>query len=198
MAETKTQNVSKGSEFSYVIDSDNKIVSVNTDWLSFARENRAPNLAVSEDVIGRSLFDFVSDKETRHLYQMIIERVRNNGETVTIPFRCDSPSLRRFMELEISQQTNSWVQFVGRIIREESRTSVSLFDPEFPRSSEFVVVCSWCKRVNVSGEWLEVEHAVNQMEIFNQAKQPRITHGICSDCSERMLGGFKKTTDLQD
>ena len=63
---------------------------------------------------------------------------------------------------------------------------MSLLDPSVRRNTEFVVVCSWCKRVKTSGEWLEVEEAVRQLSLFYADDLPRISHGTCVDCLERV------------
>lgn len=43
-------------------------------------------------------------------------------------------------------------------------------------------MCSWCKKVrNQDGQWEELE-----MYVLRQAKG-QVTHGMCTECSERML-----------
>ena len=160
-------------------------MSVNSEWLSFARENEAASLC-SEGVVGERLFRFVADPETRHLYEMIIDAVRSDGRRVTIPFRCDGPAVRRFMELDISQGSEGQVLFESRIVREETREPVSLFDTSVDRSDDFLVVCSWCKRVDASGDWVEVEEAVARLKLFDTARLPQMTHGMCADCAARL------------
>lgn len=92
------------------------------------------------------------------------------------------------MELEISPGPEGQVLFESCIVREETREAVSLFDTSVGRSDEFLVVCSWCKRVNVSEDWLEVESAVTQLGLFQSTRLPQITHGICTDCVEQLKG----------
>jgi hypothetical protein len=171
--------------FVYRIDENDRIVSVNSDWVSFARENQAETLT-SEAVVGQPLLRFVTDKETRHLYQVILEKVRETLRTMVIPFRCDGPEVRRFMELEISPKPEAKVRFEGRILREEHRKSVPLFETSIVCSDELVNVCSWCKRVDVSGDWLEVEVAITRMKLFHTTHLPQITHGICPECNAQI------------
>ncbi|MEO2032810.1 MAG: hypothetical protein ABGZ35_12060 [Planctomycetaceae bacterium] len=173
-------------DFTYRVNADDRIVSVNSDWLSFARENQASHLSV-KTVVGRPLSQFVTCKEMQHLYDTIIEKVRRTRRTIVIPFRCDGPTVRRFMELAISSCTDGDVQFTGRLIREEPREAVSFVDSTVDRTDEFVVMCSWCKRVEASGRWLEVELAVRRLNLFDHKEMPQITHGICGDCAERVL-----------
>ena len=177
---TKTEQDS-----AYRVNADNILESVDSGWISFAQENHASHLG-SEAVIGQPLFQFITGKETQYLYQVIIGRVRSNQRKAVIPFRCDGPSNRRFMELEISSGTNGQVQFTARTISEDERKQVALLDSLVNRTGEHLLMCSWCKRVAVAGNWLDVELAVKQLELFNETSLPQITHSICNDCYDWM------------
>jgi len=171
--------------FTYAIDASNRIVEVNGEWLDFARENQAPELC-GERVLGKSLLDFISGREVRHLYQLIIDRVRARNTAMVVPFRCDSSTLRRFMELEISPTANRGVLFTARLLDIQQRRPVALFDNGSHRSQDRLQVCSWCKRVDVAGNWVDVEQATQQLHLFDQAALPQISHGICLECSHQV------------
>ena len=176
------------------MNADNILESVDSGWISFAQENQASHLS-PEAVIGQPLFRFITGTETQYLYQVIIERVPRNQGKAVIPFRCDSPSHRRFMVLEISSGTNGQVQFTARTTRQDDRKRVSLLDPLVYRTDEYLLICSWCKRVDVAGNWLDVELAVKQLELFNETSLPQITHSICNDCYDWMQRGTRSQKD---
>ena len=171
--------------FQYRVDEDNKIIYVSREWEIFARENQSPHLSPAV-VLGKSLFQFLAHDETRHLYQILLQRVRSNQQRVMFPFRCDGPALRRFMELEMSPWPGGQVQFESRMVREEPRDAVLLLDASVGRSEALLTICGWCKRVAVAGQWLEVEVVVRQLGLFQSPHLPKLTHGICNDCHERM------------
>jgi len=189
MQRTKTEQV-----IAYRVNADNVIESVDSGWISFAQENQASHLS-PEAVIGQPLFRFITGTETQYLYQVIIERVRSNQRKAVIPFRCDGPSHRRFMVLEISPGTKRQVQFTVRTTRQDERKRVSLLDPLVNRTDEYLLICSWCKRVDVAGNWLDVELAVKQLELFNETSLPQITHSICNDCYDWMQRGTRSQKD---
>jgi len=172
--------------FSYIIDANNLVTMVSKEWLRFAQENSATHLT-QNSILGKPLFDFIADAETRHLYQMVINKVRRSGVSLTVPFRCDAPALRRFMQLVITPLQNQHLQFVGEILREEPRVPVLLLDNHSARSDQFLTICSWCKRVKVLDNWLEVETAVSELGLFNDTLLPRLTHGMCQNCKESIL-----------
>lgn len=174
----------------YRVDENNRIEWVNSDWIQFARENGA-NALSAKAVIGQPLFRYVEGHETQHLYQLIMERVRQTQRSTVVPFRCDGPAVRRFMELEIAPSRGGSLQFSGRVVREEKRLEAPLIDVTVARSDEHLVICSWCKQVDVSGVWMEVEQAVERMGLFNLNSLPQITHGLCPECAQQLRHSLK-------
>lgn len=167
--------------YSYCIAADNRIAWVSEEWLEFARQNQAPELT-REHVVGRPLFSFVSGAETEYLYYMLLDRVRSLRETVSVSFRCDSPLLRRFMTLRVSPLAKERVQFDGLLVRAEPRQAVSLLDAAAARALGALTICGWCKKVQVDDEWLEVEVAVERLDLFGASQVPRLSHGVCDSC----------------
>jgi hypothetical protein len=176
---------------SYSIDSDDKITAIDEAWLAFARSNCAPELERGQ-VIGESLWRYIADLETRYLYGVVLERVREHEAPIMLPFRCDSADRRRFMRLVVSPLKQGSIQIDSVLEREEKREAVRLLENNAGRSQDFIVMCSWCKQVQVSQDnWLEVEDAVVHMELFASEELPGITHGICRPCDlelSRILG----------
>jgi hypothetical protein len=170
--------------FVYRIDANDIVIFVDHNWLAFAQENDARFLI---DPAGwhQSLWKFITGLETRYLYRMMIEKVRTTGKVMSIPFRCDSPGRRRFMEMHIVPLPEHQVEFRSHILRQERRASVRLLDGSRVRSSDLITMCSWCKRVKVPPEsWEEVEEAVKDLDLFGASRLPQITHGMCPLCHD--------------
>lgn len=189
-----------GRLFVHRIDGEDVITGVNPEWTDFARENEAPELAGSggDGVVGRALWDFISDKETRHLYRLMLGKVRSSGVAITLPFRCDSPGVRRFMEMTLDRAgPGGEVEFRCVLLREERREGeATLLDRLSERSSEFVKVCSWCRRVYVGESgWKEPEDAVRELNLFDAPALPQLTHGVCPDCTGR---AFRKIDERME
>lgn len=177
------------TEFVYRIDGEHRLVFVSDNWGSFGEENHGRHLA-AEQVLGRSLWDFITDQTTVEIYRSLLARVVRTSCVAQFPFRCDSPGARRHMWMILSACADGGCQFTSRILREEPRTFVPLLDPVSLRApGAFVTVCSWCKKVAVPNTgWLEVERAVGVMELFGAPLQPQLTHGICPPCE----AGFRE------
>jgi hypothetical protein len=165
----------------YRLDGDDRISDVSADWGAFARENGAPELA-GRTILGRSIWDFVAGDEARVLWSRLFARCRATRENRRLPYRCDGPDVRRFLVMALEAPKGSDILCVSHVVREESRASVSLLDPAVPRTGETILACSWCRKVYVAGRWVEIEHAVERLRLFERAELPLLTHGVCPAC----------------
>lgn len=177
-------------EFVHRIDADDRICFVNDAWLAFAGEN---GWRVSADaVLGSRIMAHIGDAETRHVYALLVDRIRKAGHPVQFQYRCDSPGMRRFMEMTMIRRQPGQIEFRSRVLRLERRNPIRVLDAALPRSRErCLLLCSWCKAVQVQTAWLALEEAVQRLELLADAALPRLSHGICPACTDRMthLGG---------
>ncbi|MBV9462639.1 MAG: hypothetical protein JO317_00280 [Verrucomicrobiae bacterium] len=167
--------------FRYRIDALGAIVWVNPEWLDFARENGAEHLA-NPPVVGQPLELHIAGESTRHVYELILKKVRGEERPIKFRYRCDSPDKRRFMEMTVTPLRDDDVEFASRILKIEDRDPVAFLDPDRPAEGDFVKVCSWCRKVQVGDGWLEVEDAVRVLRLMERHILPPISHGICEGC----------------
>ena len=171
----------------YHIDNDNRIIHISDEWQPFADSNRAKQLT-RDKVIGQSIYTFISDRESRHIYEMLFARCREKNNTLHFPFRCDAPDTRRFMQMTISPLADDTIAITSCILREEKRESVALLDIDCDRSDEFVTICGWCKKVRMENDqWVEVEQAIQHLKLFDTLVLPRLSHGMCQPCHEAQM-----------
>lgn len=170
----------------YQVDGEDVIVSVDAPWDVFAQRNGA-QILTGGFVLGRSIFDFVADPTTRHLYGALLARVREHGVDARFPFRCDAPGLRRFMHMEIASLPYGGVEFRSRTVRTEPRPAVALLDDRSPRSTARITMCGWCKRVDHEGAWVEVERYLEESMIMKDEPLPLVSHGMCGTCEKNMM-----------
>lgn len=170
----------------YHLDEANRIISIGAGWSDFAQQNGAHDLTI-ENLRGRSLWEFVAGLDTRHLYEVLFSTAREKQAILVIPFRCDSPGLRRFMELEISPSQEGLLQLEARLLRIENRPFAPILDPNEPRSYSSLKICSFCKRVELDPTvWLEIEAAVKAMDLLGDPLLPRLSHAACPHCELRV------------
>lgn len=170
----------------YEIDAEDRIARVSPTWSPVALAAGAPGLR-DDLVVGRPLWDFITDPTTRQLYAAMLGRARTVAQPLAFSFRCDTPTERRLLQMRLTGLPAGGVAFEARIVAVQSRPAVHLLDAGTRREG-MVRMCSWCKRLPVpSGEWLEVEEAMKVLDILDTAPLPAITHGICPQCYEGVL-----------
>jgi hypothetical protein len=170
----------------YDIDLNGRIVWVNEAWNRFAAENAAEHLK-EESVLGSRLWDFISDPETQQIYHLLHEKVLEEQRSLSFPFRCDGPALRRYLRMEMASPRQQVCRFHSVVVKLEARSEVRLWKPTVKRSDSFLRACSWCKKVDVGQEsWQEVEDALCELELFNRSSLPQLTHTICPSCYTSM------------
>lgn len=170
----------------YELDADLRITSVDAGWAEFAVANHAPELVPPSGPLGQSVLSCITDATSTLLYKRLFQRVLQTGRAVAFPIRCDSPALRRFLELRIESRAPSGLRIETKLVRTEARSPVTLLEQGPRRGGGFLRMCGWCKLVDVEGRWCEVEDAIVAMRLFERDLVPDVTHGICPSCSERM------------
>ena len=143
----------------------------------------APEL---REIRGIDLFSAISDASLRELWRLILADVRKNEAGRTFDLRCDAPSLRRFIALDVRLHEKGGVRFSSRETRIEVREPVRLLDRRTGRNDSLLLVCAWCARIQ-GGTWLPIEEAMERLKLFEQQRLPRISHGICPECFARTV-----------
>ncbi|ESQ13339.1 MAG TPA: hypothetical protein DDY14_09815 [Chromatiaceae bacterium] len=193
--ENRMNNQSDHREFIHCTDLDGRICFVNSAWKEFAMEN---NWALGgTKALGSNLNAVITDPQTRHLYSLLMERVRESGRVARFGYRCDSPDCRRLMEMRMQyQDAFKQFEFRSRVLHMEWREPIALLDSrQATRSSDTLLVCSWCKSALADQTWVEVEQAVTKLRLFAADSLPCISHGICPNCSERMSRFARQARD---
>lgn len=57
---------------------------------------------------------------------------------------------------------------------------------------EFLLVCSWCRKVGHEGKWLTTE------EYFGSKFKAETSHGICPECAQKTMGRIPAPADASD
>ena len=169
--------------YTYIVDKNDRMLGLSANWQSFSDPNAGGAACLPINIVGSSLWGHIAEWETKHLYEMILEGVRNSQRSATFDFPCDSPEIRRFLTLSVSPLPDRSIHFKSQIVGTELRTPVHCLLANIERSDEFLRICSMCKRIAIgTEEWVEVELAVQRLELFQKRVMPKFTHGICKDC----------------
>ena len=177
----------------YIIDKLDRIISVSDNWLLFAQENQAGEICHPDVIINRSIWEFIEGTETKQFYEIILRTIRTKNIAVQLPFRCDAPDKRRYLELSITPVQQGNIEFASNIILEELRDTVEVLESGIPRSEELIKMCSMCKKIELSeNTWVEAEAAVVSLRLFEKNKLPQISHGLCIECFKLGMSELEK------
>ena len=177
------------AEVVYRLNERDEVCYVNPQYDAFAEANEGAHVE-SRVVLHRSLWDFVTDSTTQQLYRDAIRRARA-GRRVRFRFRCDSPTSRRLMEMDVACVSAGCVEFRVRTLLQEPRTSQPLLDPRAKHTTDILRMCGWCKKVRVGNAWVEVEAAVEHLRLFEHSSLPLLTHGICDECYRAAMASLE-------
>ena len=127
---------------------------------------------------GRPFSDFSPDPDMTPVYQLVFKRVRATGQPMRIPYRTDSPTERRYMEMEVAPLADGFVECRIRTVLVHELPAEAPPDSRDP----LLPVCAWCRRVRLAdGSWANVEEAAERLALFLGPAR-RLTHGICPTC----------------
>ena len=178
-------------EVRYQVDGNGILVAFNAAWDAFAVANDTPGLTAA-NIAGHPLRDFITNPEVRHVHDMLLKRVRAAHRPIALPFRCDAPALRRFMEMDIVELPNGNIEYRCRVLRTEAREPVPVHGGADHGDGVFVRICSWCNRIEVKpGLWLEIEEAIVDRGLFDATDPPPFSHTLCDNC----LASLEKDDD---
>lgn len=170
--------------YAYTVDAQDRLIWVSPAWLAFARENGAAQLT-EESTLGKSLWSFIADEATCQLYQALMARIRERKSRMTLPFRCDSPSLRRYMWLALVAEDDGHLRLEGTLVKTEPREYVGLFDAHSRRNRQVLTMCSICQRVLIEPlGWIDIDDAVVQLNLLEGDPHPQLRYAICQACEE--------------
>lgn len=184
--------------YTHCTDATGRIVAVNDAWIAFAQKNWRTDFKPAM-ILGRNLDEFINGPDTQAVFRLAVHRVRSKKRSLTLPFRCDSPDQRRFMEMTITPLDDDGLEYSCLILREEVRAPV-VFLPCGARrpgaAKRSLVACSVCLRLQrpawgqlrgpeaLAGkeEWLEAERVLPLVAILEEGYFPPLTYAVCPDC----------------
>lgn len=100
-----------GSATIHRIDANDHITFSDNAFGVQAEQAGVPNLPT--DVMGRSIFLFMAGEDTRTWYHWLLDAVRQSRE-IRFPFRCDTPLVRRDLEMVMRPLDRDGIEFECR------------------------------------------------------------------------------------
>lgn len=166
----------------YILDSENRIISVSGYWDEFADQNNGNDVHAS-NVCGRSIWDFIKGDVTRMWLESVFQFARLKNQTVERPYRCDSPDVKRFMQMRISTDENGLLRIDHELLATEKREKPVHFQYASSAVNNLIFRCSICGHVSINNVWVEPE----QIPRHNN-ENIRVSYTVCPTCRQNMPG----------
>ena len=172
-------------EISYVVDRDMTICGIGGDWDRIAQENDGEG-CVCAMVLGSNLKDHISDDTTRMWVEAAIRIARTSRVPVRKLYRCDTPDLRRTMEMVVTRVEDGRVEIVHRLLSTE-RPGPTVEITHIKRGTAQVPEigprkCSICNKVRIDGTWTDPFELGRDVSFT-------VDTGICPDCVRTQMEG---------
>ena len=175
----------RSDSISYVLDSAGTIVSVSGNWDGFARENDGIEI-LSDKIIGKKLEQFIVGDDTRMFVRTMIMSARTLKRPIYRPYRCDSPKLKRFMEMTLEPRADDTLEVMHRELHSEPIfNAVRMTAAPAGAGWGFLKRCSLCNRVQAQGIWSEIDDAIEANRLQINAASLKVIYGVCPDCLAR-------------
>jgi hypothetical protein len=164
-----------------IVDADDRIVACGLGWDDFAQANGAPTLT-GTTLIGTPVLDAITGKVTRAFTQALLARVRVNGQPLAIPYRCDTPTQRRFMRMELAPLQGGGVRLRHWLVRSEPLGRLVRMETSRQRGRETRIRCSLCNLIKQGDDWLEPSELASCLGLSPDTPIS-VTYGICPACA---------------
>jgi len=167
---------------SYTIDVAGTIVAVSGGWDDFARGNDGEAI-VSKKIVGKKLDQFIHGDETLMFVRTMILSARVLQRPIYRPYRCDSPSLKRFMEMTVQPRPEGDVEVIHRELRcEPIASKIPVAAESTAGYAPYVKRCSLCNRIRAQGVWSEIDEAAQAKRLPADVAPLKVIYGVCPDC----------------
>ncbi|ABK44111.1 hypothetical protein Mmc1_1602 [Magnetococcus marinus MC-1] len=179
------------------VDASNLICAVNTAWHRFARENGCEHLT-DEAVVGRCLFDYIEGGATRIFVETMLHAVRHSQTPLVCAYRCDSPDLRRDMEMTLYPPVSGLLRMQHRLVRERPLITPVVFNrvPENRYAcAEQVKRCSHCNALRVRWSWHDVEQ-LEELGLRSGENPLDVYYGVCDRCHDELASKIEMLGQL--
>lgn len=168
---------------SYKIDKDNIIIEIFDDWITAAKVGQASDLINVNSVLGTKLLSYILGDSTRMYYDAIFQKCRLLNEEHKIEYRCDSPTHKRTMEMQIIPNEDKNIDIYNFLIKEEPfKNAIYVHENTTSNIRNPIVRCSVCNhlKLKTNGEWMPPEHLVQKEEL-----NFIVIHSVCPQCKNR-------------
>lgn len=169
----------------YWLDSKKRIEAIDGPWDEFALENDGANLSV-QNVEGHNILNFVAGDVTKMWFDTLLQLASMRDEPIVRPYRCDSPNVKRFMQMRVVRENQNLIRLEHVLLQTEPQEFPIRFSYPYLISKKdghkiMYQRCSQCGRIYQGADWHEPDSL--QTIIARQPADIVVAYTICQDCT---------------
>ena len=163
----------------YCVDRTDTIVEIGGSWDRFAEMSGAMDL-FAHKVIGTGLLSHISGDVTQSFVAAALDAARVLNARRVMPYRCDAPRFKRFMEMKVEPVPSGLLRVSHRLIRTE-RFPYELNFKASATGGNPTIRCSLCGRISAADGWLEPEEA-SLLGLVRTGDVNQVIYTVCEPC----------------
>ena len=165
------------------LDKADVIRETNACWDHFADQNNGIEFSGNK-VSGKSIWRYIAGDTTKMWLSTLFSYARFRREPVIRAYRCDSPEIKRFMEMQILPEKDRHLCLKHQIIRTEAIDPAVYYQPAVTGKAMYFR-CSICNKVQVQGQWYEGSEAA-QKGLLPDSLSLRVAYRVCRPCRHQV------------
>ena len=161
----------------YLLDAEDRICAWGgPTWTKFAADNGDDALG-GRNIAGQLIYDHVAGHFTKKFLREFFAGARDGAGPASRTYRCDSPRMKRLMEMYARKGENGALTVEHRLVAETPLTMEVACVDAAPARSVDTLRCSICNRLrrSSSGEWLEPDE-------YGRSGEIKVVHTVCQEC----------------
>jgi len=161
----------------YLLDAEDRILDWGgPNWGKFAAENGGDEL-MTRDIAGQPIYDHVAGHFTKKFLREFLSGAREGTGPTRRTYRCDSPRVKRLMEMSAHDAGAGALSVEHRLVAEAPLAVEVALIESAPARAVDTLRCSICNRLRRSGggDWREPD-------AYERAGEIRVVHTVCHDC----------------
>lgn len=172
---------------SLAVDRFDRIIALSQNWSEVAMEGHAQVALAPKKLVTKPLGFFIRGDDTRLYTEASLKLCRLRNETLYRHYRCDTPSHKRFMKLELVPLPNKAVQMNHFLLEMEPFANPVNIDDVAEQSHSATgifkyVRCSMCNALKAVGsqQWVDPDKLSAEA-----ASDVKVIHSVCPNCKAK-------------
>jgi hypothetical protein len=166
----------------YEVDKKDFLVAVSPDWDELVIASNNLKL-LGRAIIGKSLSEFISGDVSNMFTETMIQAARVRQQPIIKPYRCDSPTHKRIMQMILTPFLDGRVRIAHELVSETPWLHPKNMRTVTNRQRiSKIKRCTMCNNLLDGDEWVTLDRYLENHSEYTP-ETLSVFYGICPNCS---------------